>query len=499
MTTQGDGSEGQNGSKGVTQTGRPSVFLSYAHESAEHKKKVYGLAASLRRDGFRILIDIEKDTDEDWPLWMQRQLQTADFVLCVCTAEYLSRFDHGVLPNVGLGVGWEGGLIRRMLYEVKLSNTKIFPVYFSESGGKCVPITISGDDRFLLQSPDGYESLLRKLKGIPRFKLSPEDAEFPATPLLTETIKPLFDRPGHLDDETVTEPESSGRISHSPIGTIELRIAEILAGIEQLETLVFEALCVELNYSAADKSSLRMKFADWLVRTCSPDDAIDAFVTVVRTANSNETCQVLRNIADRLIPIKFSTHFSGKIAPILTSTQAVFVEGIAGHASIAECIAASYDCCPLRLDSTNVGETAVQTVNLPNNGGGPEAVLKGSIEFLQSIFGEVGNKFYGGSNPAPRENQLEALCVSLVEYGQLLKRREKRTVYLLISFPEEKAKRDFLQQVINRIVSEINKIIDDIKRTEGKNVSGLMFVEVTQQVSKDDRLYLHCIFSSRFN
>lgn len=170
---------------------RPSVFISYAHETDDHKKKVYSLAASLRRDGFEILIDIEKTSGEDWPLWMQRQLQKADFVLCVCTAEYLARFDHEAPANVGLGVGWEGGLIRRMLYEVKLENSRVCPMYFSQADSQYVPISLSGYDGFLLADNNGYLQLLRKLTSRPEYLL-PKDTDGGAIVLETVTVEPLF-------------------------------------------------------------------------------------------------------------------------------------------------------------------------------------------------------------------------------------------------------------------------------------------------------------------
>jgi len=85
------------------------VFISYSHDSSEHATRVRGLAASLSRDGCECQIDAFKDTVEDWPAWMTRQLIEADFVLCVVTETYSRRFRGNELPDVGLGVGWEAG------------------------------------------------------------------------------------------------------------------------------------------------------------------------------------------------------------------------------------------------------------------------------------------------------------------------------------------------------------------------------------------------------
>ncbi|WP_197714555.1 toll/interleukin-1 receptor domain-containing protein [Nitrosomonas supralitoralis] len=81
------------------------VFISYSHDSKEHSDKVIGLDASLSREGFDCRLDVYKDTDEDWPLWMTKQLRDADFILCVVTETYKRRFQHEELPDQGLGVG----------------------------------------------------------------------------------------------------------------------------------------------------------------------------------------------------------------------------------------------------------------------------------------------------------------------------------------------------------------------------------------------------------
>jgi len=65
---------------------RPTVFISCSHDGPEHAERVRGLVASLARDGCDCRLDIYKDTAEDWPTWMTRQLVESDSVLCVVTA-----------------------------------------------------------------------------------------------------------------------------------------------------------------------------------------------------------------------------------------------------------------------------------------------------------------------------------------------------------------------------------------------------------------------------
>jgi len=172
---------------------RPLVFISYSHESDEHAARVRGLTASLARDGCDCRLDVHKDTDEDWPLWMKNQLLVTDFILCVVTPAYTLRFDDRELPDVGRGVGWEAGLIRRLLYNSKLRNKRIFPVIFDSLLFNHIPLELQGYAPFVLDSEAGYETLLRKLLNRPLYLPTP----FGSAPHLPATvIEPLFSRPG---------------------------------------------------------------------------------------------------------------------------------------------------------------------------------------------------------------------------------------------------------------------------------------------------------------
>ncbi|ABB32024.1 SEFIR domain protein [Geobacter metallireducens RCH3] len=168
------------------------VFISYSHDSAEHRDKVLGLGACLLRDGCDCRIDLYKDTDEDWPLWMTRQLTEADFIVCVVTETYARRFNDKELPDRGLGVGWESGLIRRLLYQKKLHNDRIFPVFFDKSDDHHIPLELVGYDYFILDNHTGYETLLRKVLNRP-LHLKPSIGSEPE--LRTSTATPLFARP----------------------------------------------------------------------------------------------------------------------------------------------------------------------------------------------------------------------------------------------------------------------------------------------------------------
>jgi hypothetical protein len=72
----------------------PRLFISYSHDSAEHEDRVLALADRLRDDGIDALIDqYETAPPDGWPMWMDREIQRADFVAMVCTETYLRRVE----------------------------------------------------------------------------------------------------------------------------------------------------------------------------------------------------------------------------------------------------------------------------------------------------------------------------------------------------------------------------------------------------------------------
>jgi hypothetical protein len=146
----------------------PKVFISYSHDSVEHQERVVGLADRLRADG----IDAEVDQynaapPEGWPLWCERQIEAAEFVLMVCTESYHRRVKGDEQPGQGLGVVWEAGIIRQLLYDAGALSDKFVPVLFSDGVVEYVPTLIRGRTRYVVDTEDGYERLLRQLSGQP--------------------------------------------------------------------------------------------------------------------------------------------------------------------------------------------------------------------------------------------------------------------------------------------------------------------------------------------
>jgi hypothetical protein len=166
------------------------VFISYSHDSPAHEKRVLDLANQLRREGVDAWIDrYEPHPAEGWPRWMQNQIDSAAFILAVCTPTYCRRFEGHEKPGQGLGVSWEGMLANQMLYQNSGLNERIAPVLF-EDGGEAVPKTLQPFTRYRL--PDGYEQLYRRLTNQPEVVPPPlgPRIELPTLRGLAKALRP---------------------------------------------------------------------------------------------------------------------------------------------------------------------------------------------------------------------------------------------------------------------------------------------------------------------
>jgi len=83
----------------------PKVFISYSHDSQEHRDRILALGNRLRAEGIDCNLDqYETSPSEGWPRWMINQLDWADFVLVICTEQYHRRFRGHEEPDRGRGV-----------------------------------------------------------------------------------------------------------------------------------------------------------------------------------------------------------------------------------------------------------------------------------------------------------------------------------------------------------------------------------------------------------
>ncbi len=141
----------------------PRVFISYSHDSETHSLRVLEICNRLRKEGVDARIDrYEAAPAEGWPLWMEREIELADYVIVVCTDKYRYQFEGRA--ESGKGVQWEGALISNALYQSRARNKKFIPVIFGDDGSD-IPLPLRAFTFFRL--PDGYEQLYRLLTDQP--------------------------------------------------------------------------------------------------------------------------------------------------------------------------------------------------------------------------------------------------------------------------------------------------------------------------------------------
>jgi len=180
----------------------PKVFLSYSHDSAEHKDCVLALCDRLRKDGIDAWIDqYETSPPEGWPRWCANRVEEADFVLVVCTETYERRFRGAEEPARGLGAQWEGQVVIQELYEAGARNSKFIPVLFPPAVSEHIPKILRSVSRYDVSGDEGYWRLVHHLTGQP---------ETPAPPL-GSPVPPPWERRRELKsgEQRINEKDGS--------------------------------------------------------------------------------------------------------------------------------------------------------------------------------------------------------------------------------------------------------------------------------------------------
>ena len=101
----------------------PKVFISYSHDSPEHKRWVSELALKLRHNGIDTTLDQwDLRPGDDITRFMERGIVDADRILVVCTDNYVSKANTGED-----GVGYERMIITKEIVEHQ-GNNKFIPI-----------------------------------------------------------------------------------------------------------------------------------------------------------------------------------------------------------------------------------------------------------------------------------------------------------------------------------------------------------------------------------
>jgi hypothetical protein len=146
----------------------PVVFVSYSHDTAEHKRWVGELASRLVRGGVDVIID-QWDTGlgDDLPKFMEKAVGRADRVLLICSDAYVQKADDGKG-----GAGYEAMIVTGELAK-NLGMNKFIPIIRQPHDNIKKPkfletkfhIDFSDDRHF----EERLEELFREIHKVPKF------------------------------------------------------------------------------------------------------------------------------------------------------------------------------------------------------------------------------------------------------------------------------------------------------------------------------------------
>lgn len=145
----------------------PKVFISYCQESIDFSDKVLKFSNKLRSEGIDTILDqYEESPSEGWPRWMENSINESDYVLIICTQEYLNRLMGKADRGVGRGVKWESNIIYQHLYNDDTINERFIPIVFNGSDTAFIPMPLQGTTYYEVSRSDKYDSLYWRLRGI---------------------------------------------------------------------------------------------------------------------------------------------------------------------------------------------------------------------------------------------------------------------------------------------------------------------------------------------
>ncbi|HEY3607767.1 MAG TPA: SEFIR domain-containing protein [Pseudonocardiaceae bacterium] len=172
----------------------PRVFVSYAHDSEDHKAQVVRFCHFLQQMGMDVRFDRwTESTRQDWSRWAAGEIAAADFVIVIASAAYRRRAED-IDSSDGRGVRWEAAILRELVTADRNAwFPKLLPVVLP--GGRLTDIPLflqpHSASRYVVTdlTVPGTEALLRTLTRQPRHVVPP--------------IGPIVSLPAHRPDGTV--------------------------------------------------------------------------------------------------------------------------------------------------------------------------------------------------------------------------------------------------------------------------------------------------------
>ena len=172
---------------------RPTAFISYAQENADHKRQVRELADWLVSEGIDCELDqYHEDYPGGWTTWASAQITNRDFVLTVLSPLYRARIEQRELPDVGHGAKFEGIAILARLTRYNFMDTGIVPIHFGPGSKDDAPHMLYAMTRYDVSELENRHRLRDRLLGRAWATARPPLGEPPALVVRRGYIRPIL-------------------------------------------------------------------------------------------------------------------------------------------------------------------------------------------------------------------------------------------------------------------------------------------------------------------
>ncbi len=149
----------------------PKVFVSYSHDSLEHKRWVLEFATRLRASGIDAILDQwDLKPGDDLPHFMESHLTSSDRVLMICSERYVEKANSGTG-----GVGYEKMIVTADLLS-EINNNKVIPIIRNNplgSGPTFLKSKFHIDFNNTEDEEFAFDTLMRSILDAPIFEKPP--------------------------------------------------------------------------------------------------------------------------------------------------------------------------------------------------------------------------------------------------------------------------------------------------------------------------------------
>ena len=136
----------------------PKVFISYSHDTPEHKRWVSELSTKLHRKGVNVILDQwDLRLDDDVTQFMERGIKDSNKVLVICTDSYVRKANAGEG-----GVGYEPMIVTRKLVE-DVGTNKFILIAHQTLGGDKTPSFLGAQVYIDLPDEDQFDEKFNEL------------------------------------------------------------------------------------------------------------------------------------------------------------------------------------------------------------------------------------------------------------------------------------------------------------------------------------------------